>query len=155
MNSMLLLSIHPEFADSIIAGAKTVELRRQLPRVSSGPAVIYASSPRMELVATFQIQSTIRLPLKLLWQAVRYQAGVSKSKFDSYFTGLESGVAISIGNVSLLPRPIPLDELRSMWRGFHPPQGFRYLQLSDVRKLGIANREGVAHGQAGGHRRRA
>lgn len=133
--SMLLLSIHPKHVDSILAGTKRVELRRQQPSVRDGHALIYATSPRMELVATFRVASVKRLPLVLLWQSVRDVAGVSRREFNDYFSGLASGVAIQIADVAKFQRPVPLDELRAAWRGFHPPQGFRYLSVTEMGRL--------------------
>lgn len=111
--------------------------------MNSGPALIYASSPRMELVAQFQVDSIVRAPLGLLWQLVRRDAGVSKSEFDAYFAGLDSGVAIHISSVAPLPMPIPLSELRRVWRGFHPPQGFRYIDEPSLRAASMPHKLGI------------
>lgn len=135
---MLLLSIHPKYVESILAGEKHVELRRLRPRINGGQALIYATSPRMELVATFRVASVIRSPLDLLWQSVREDACVTRGEFDSYFYGLETGVSIRIADVVTFRRSVPLDHLRAAWKGFHPPQGFRYLEWPDVAKLRIA-----------------
>lgn len=132
---MLLLSIHPKYVDSILSGAKRVELRRLRPRVSDGQALIYATSPRMELVASFQIAKVTRAPLCLLWQAVRDVAGITRREFDAYFHGLDSGVAIHIEDVAQFREPVALDTLRAAWKGFHPPQGFRYVDASDLSKV--------------------
>lgn len=132
---MLLLSIHPRFVDAILAGTKQVELRRRQPRVSDGSALIYATAPRMELVARFRIASVVRAPLSMLWQSVRDVAGVSRSEFDAYFAGIESGVAIGIADVFEFPEAVGLEKLRDEWRGFHPPQGFRYITGADFAKL--------------------
>lgn len=132
---MLLLSIQPRYVDAILDGSKQFELRRRKPKAESGPALIYSSAPRMELVASFQIASVTRAPLGLLWQLVRESAGVSRREFDTYFHGLESGVAIEIEDVARLRQPVPLCDLRSAWRGFHPPQSFRYINQTDLDKL--------------------
>ncbi len=132
---MLLLSIHPKHVDSILAGSKRVELRRQQPHIKDGPALIYATAPRMELVATFHVASVICAPLGLLWQLVRETAAVSRREFDQYFSGLANGVAIHIADVSEFQRPIPLTALRTVWPGFHPPQGFRYVEAADFCKI--------------------
>lgn len=139
---MLLLSIHPRYADAILAGMKTVELRRQRPRINSGLALIYASSPRMELVASFRIAGIIAGPLQMLWQLVHDRAGVSRPEFSRYFQGLSTGVAIEISDVQTFVRPVPLSELRERWRGFHPPQGFRYVQLNELNALGVRRKAG-------------
>lgn len=89
----------------------------------------------MELVAQFQITSVDRLPLVLLWQTVRHDAGVTKKEFDDYFAGLDSGVAIHISDVKKFRKSVSLDDLRRAWRGFHPPQGFRYLDAIALAKV--------------------
>lgn len=129
---MLLLSIHPKHVDAILAGTKTMELRRRRPRVSSGDALIYATSPRMELVAMFRIGSVICTELDSLWRSVEGQAGISRREFDTYYAGLTQGVAIKIADVVHFPVPIPLATLRREWQGFHPPQGFRYVDASQL-----------------------
>ena len=134
---MLLLSIHPRHVDSILSGTKRVELRRRKPRIACGTALIYATSPRKQLVASFQISSVVRAPLGLLWQSVREVAGVSRREFDTYFKGLQSGVAIRIADVTEFRMPIPLSELRVAMRGFNPPQGFCYLDSAETRILNI------------------
>lgn len=132
---MLLLSIHPRHVQSILAGAKQVELRRLKPSMASGTALIYATMPQMELVASFQIESVYRKPLDGLWRSVRNVAGVTRDEFDCYFDGLDAGVAIQIGTVTKFAKPVSLDKLRAAWAGFHPPQGFRYITDADLAKL--------------------
>ncbi len=49
----LLVSVKPVYARLILAGSKTVELRRVRPNAVPGCQVlIYASSPTMEMVGT-------------------------------------------------------------------------------------------------------
>lgn len=132
---MLLLSIKPKYVDLILSGEKRVELRRLRPSIDSGQALIYASSPRMELVASFRIASVVRAPLRMLWQSFREVAGVTRREFDAYFVGQQTGVAICIAEVAEFHEPIPLTDIRAAWKGFHPPQVFRYVEQSDVAKL--------------------
>lgn len=141
---MLLLSIHPRFVDAILAGEKTVELRRRRPRIDAGPALIYATSPRMELVASFRVAAVVRAPLGKLWQSVRNVAGVTRREFDAYFHGLEFGVSIVVADVAAFREPVALDDLRQVWTDFHPPQGFRYLEWANVAKLGLGGFRHVA-----------
>lgn len=132
---MLLLSIHPSYVDAILRGEKKVELRRRRPRIECGQALIYATSPRMELAGSFRVGSVVRAPLCMLWQSVRDIAGVSKAEFDSYFDGLDCGVAIHIQSPVRFRDAVPLDSLRAAWPGFQPPQGFRYVEPTVVAKL--------------------
>lgn len=49
----LFVSVKPRFAEKILAGEKSVELRRVRPSVTPGTLVIfYASSPTREVVGT-------------------------------------------------------------------------------------------------------
>lgn len=134
---MLLLSIHPRHVESILSGSKRVELRRIRPRIKSGKALIYATAPQMELVASFRIAAVVHAPLSLLWQTVHDVAGVTRREFDAYFSGLQAGNAIHIADVLEFRAPVSLHELRAVWSGFHPPQGFRYLDSQEIAKLSI------------------
>lgn len=131
---MLLLSIHPKYVDLILAGEKQFELRRRKPRIKTGTAIIYASSPRMQLVATLQVSSVITGSSGMLWKVVQHSCGVTRTEFDRYFHGVERGVALRIGDVQPIS-PIPLADLRAIWPGFHPPQGYLYIDQERLDKL--------------------
>jgi predicted transcriptional regulator len=94
----------------------------------------------MELAASVYITSIVRAPLGMLWQSVREVAGVSRREFFDYFTGLDSGVAIWLSEVMPIRNPIPLSKLRTIWRGFQPPQGFCYLNPHEISRLNICER---------------
>lgn len=132
---MLLLSIHPRHVDAILAGDKQVELRRRKPSMEQGPGLIYATSPRMELAATFRVVKVTRAPLILLWQLVRDTACITRREFDDYFQGLDCGVAIHLADVAALAEPVPLKNMRDHWPGFQPPQGFRYVDAADAARV--------------------
>jgi predicted transcriptional regulator len=136
MKSTLLLSIHPHYADGILAGVKRVELRRRLPRIAAGDAVvIYATVPTTAVVGFFTVESVERLPLGPLWRRVRDVAGVTRAEYLAYFDGLVEGVAIFVRKAQRLSQPLPLRQLRALWPGFHPPQGFRYLDAGAVDQM--------------------
>jgi predicted transcriptional regulator len=134
-----MLSIRPRFADAILASVKRVELRRRLPRVAVNDAVvIYATVPIAAVVGVFTVESVQRLPLGPLWHQVRDIAGVTRAEYLDYFHGLAHGVGIFIADAERFSRPLPLAELRALWSGFHPPQGFRYLDAADLDSLRLA-----------------
>ena len=55
---MIVLSLKPRFAQAILAGVKTVELRRTVPKiVIPTRALLYASSPVRALLGTCVITS--------------------------------------------------------------------------------------------------
>ncbi len=125
----LLLSVKPRYAERIVEGTKTVELRRVRPRVAPDQRVlIYSSSPRMELVATgFVVRVEAAAPSRM-WSRVKDVAGITRSEYRRYFDGAGHAVAIWLRDVQPLETPVALHELRQRWPGFRPPQSYCYVR---------------------------
>ena len=140
---MLLLSIHPRFAEAIFDGTKKVELRRRAPKLMAGDeVVVYATVPTAAVLGKFTVESVDSCGLHELWQVTRKVAAVSNSEFDAYFDGLDRGVGIWIANSQRYSSTVSLTELRDSIPGFHPPQGFRYLSTHEVKII-----ENLANGK--------
>ena len=133
-NNAILMSIRPQHANKIFNGTKTVELRRIKPRTleSSDLILVYVSSPVKSLVGAFRVASVLEKPLTPLWKAVKNHAGVSRAEFLSYYEGVQSGVAIFIKDIWLLPKPIHLAQLQKNVKDFYPPQSFRYTSIQQI-----------------------
>jgi predicted transcriptional regulator len=127
----ILMSIRPKYAEKIFNGTKTIELRRVKPKhIQSGDLVfVYVSSPVKSLVGAFGVSKVIEAPILDLWSIVEHEAGISQVEFENYYQKAESGVAIYISNVWLLPKPIELADLKRYAKGFHPPQSYRYTSI--------------------------
>ena len=133
----LLVSIRPRFVDQIFAGTKTVELRRVRPRVEAADLVIvYASGHEKALVGAFQVAAVIEAIPADIWTRFGPATGLSKTEFDTYFAGVTIGYAIKVSHAWRLLTPVRLETLRSRHGGFHPPQGYRYLDLGEVFTMG-------------------
>jgi predicted transcriptional regulator/DNA-binding XRE family transcriptional regulator len=130
----VVLSIKPVYSGEILAGRKTVELRRRFPvSAPSGTlAYIYSTSPVKAIVGTAAIRDVIRLPVEQIWAEFESAAFIEKSLFDKYFEGLDDGFALVFDDVKSFSRPLPLHELREKF-GFEPPQSFLYAKR-DLRK---------------------
>ncbi len=125
----LLLSVRPIFANRIMEGIKTAELRRVRPGVSPGQAVlIYSSSPTMALLGSAAVERVEAAAPSALWPRVRHAAGVSEAEYLGYFAGATSAAAIWLSNVVPLTEPIPLPELRRRWPWFRPPQSYCFVR---------------------------
>ncbi len=135
---ILLLSVKPEFANRILNGTKTVELRRRLPKIEPGDKIaLYVSSPVKQLVATLEIENVKIEKPTMLWKVVAEKAGLSRLEYDRYFKGSTKAVGIFLKNVKQKGSPLTLAHMRSVIRGFHPPQSFRYLREDERLALSI------------------
>ena len=142
--SVVFLSIRPRFAELIVSGAKSVELRRVRPKVSAGDLVLlYASSPLRELIGVCTVAHVDVAPTSTLWKRHGQKSGLERAEFNSYFEGAARSVAISVRGARRVIRPRTLDELRERLPGFVPPQSFSYISQDDVRRLEIVTEDGA------------
>ncbi|MHA1812007.1 MAG: ASCH domain-containing protein [Candidatus Thorarchaeota archaeon] len=136
MSRTLLLSVQPRYAERILDGEKTVELRKVRPNVKPGDAVIlYVSSPIKEIKAVATVEEVTSAHPNQLWERIADDAGVSSCEFFEYFADKEVGHAIRFGKLRALDRPIALSKLRSCWPNFHPPQVHLYITEEKLKSL--------------------
>ena len=132
-SEFLVLSVRPRFAEAIIDGRKTVEVRRQRPNVQPGTlGFIYSSSPVQAVVGSFRVDRIFSGTPEELWLVAQGGANISRQDFDCYFAGTEVGHAIIVSCCQRLPRPISLSHLRVIWPGCKPPRSFGYLVAADA-----------------------
>ena len=125
---MVVLSLKPRFAEAILVGVKTVELRRTQPKiVVPTRALLYAASPVRALLGTCIITSVEPLDLLALWQMHGPGSGLLHHEFQKYFEGLEVGAALTLTRPRAFSWQIPLQDLRARPQGFRPPQSFAYV----------------------------
>jgi predicted transcriptional regulator len=73
----LLLSLRPRFADTILSGAKTVELRRRpINAQPHTPIILYASNPTMAIVGTARLGEVHAHTPAAAWQKHRKSLGL-------------------------------------------------------------------------------
>lgn len=129
----IIISIRPKYARKIIAGEKTVELRRRFPveSVKGGIALIYASSPVQEIIGYTVIKKVDHLPLDELWKKYHRQACVEESFFFEYFNGLNQGFALQLKSPVKLIKPVDINRMQCEFL-LSVPQSFRYAPDSIV-----------------------
>lgn len=131
-NNGIFLSIKPQYADLILNGEKTVELRRVRPKLQPGDLVIlYATAPISAILGCFTTLDVITAPIQEIWDTFGPQSSISHDLFFDYFQGVDEGVAILVDKTfRLIPNEEESDltRLRETYAGFHPPQGYRYIQ---------------------------
>jgi predicted transcriptional regulator len=123
-----LVSIRPHYVDKILAGQKTVELRRRFPEsVSVGTVVyIYSTSPVQAVVGFAKIKEVQRLAIADIWKEHADAACISRRDFYDYFSGRKFGFAIVLGAVKAVRNQLTVRELESQF-GIVPPQSYRYV----------------------------
>ena len=135
----IFLTIRPKYAQKILDGTKTVELRRIYPkRIDKDVLVLlYVSSPVKSLVGAFRVESVVEAPLNKLWGFVKYSAGITRNEFFEYYKNVNRGVGIFIKDVWRFPEPIALYTLQAHY-DFLPPQSFRYAKSAELLSPHIA-----------------
>ncbi len=134
----MLLSVHPRFATAILAGTKTVEVRRQRVAAPPGtPVLLYATAPTMAIVGMARIVSVQVASPREVWIASRTSAGISRREYDDYMSGATRASGLSLEEPVAFEVPVPLAALRASG-SFHPPQSYRYLTGEDLQKLAAA-----------------
>ena len=127
----LLLSLRPRFADAILNGTKTIEIRRRPINAAPGTQVIlYASSPQMAVVGTARLAELTVCAPDEGWRRFHRTFGLTRPEYDAYLDGTPAAHLLHLARVNRLNQPLPLHELRQQ-APFQPPQSFRYVAAAD------------------------
>ena len=125
MSKEILLSIRPQYAELIVEGIKTVELRRSFSKSSENKkCYIYSSSPTKAVIGECYISNVEELPLNELWKKHSNESMIGWDDFSTYFSGKEKGFAITITREKKYEKPILIQDEFKMSR---PPQSFCYI----------------------------
>jgi predicted transcriptional regulator len=130
IKSDILISIQPEYANQIMEGCKTVELRRRFVETVDQDArlFIYSSNPVGAIIGCAKIEQVIKLPIKQIWKRFHKQACIEKAEFEKYFDGVEFGFVVSLGDVAPLAELLVREDILTRW-GIRPPQSYMYLPV--------------------------
>ena len=133
VSEFLVLSVRPKFANAIVDGLKTIEFRRQRPKVQPGTlGFVYACSPVQAVIGSFRVDNVCSGDPEELWVIAQRGAHISKPDFDKYFAGAKVGHAIIVSCGKRFSKPINLSNLRVVWPGCKPPRSFGYLVAVDA-----------------------
>lgn len=128
MSAAAILSIKPVYANRILAGTKTIELRKSSMGLHSGDIiVVYASAPEQRIHFWFQIRNVETLAVEEMWNRYSLQLGIDYKDYAEYFSEQSSAVAFHIGNIQRVT-PIPLKMIEDLVPQFVPPQGLIWLR---------------------------
>src|SRR5262249_4424478 len=123
----LLLAIRPRFADAILDGHKTVELRRQRPAVAPSTIVLlYATGPTKALVGSAQLAAIHTGTPATCCATPAISTPITRAEYAVVFRGAAMAVALMPTAVERLAEPIPLSRMRSQY-SLEPPQSYRFI----------------------------
>lgn len=126
---LALLSVHPEFAQAILDGTKTVEFRKRPLAPDVTHVAVYATQPVRRVVAVFSIEEQVLDAPRRLWNKFKNVAGISQEKFLAYYEGHERGVGIMVtGLVGLVEH----ETLEVAFGISRPPQSFQYFEVAEA-----------------------
>jgi len=123
----VLLSIKPTYANLIVDGIKTIELRRKFPEnlPAGTKLLVYSTAPEKVVIGDCEIREVLKLTLTELWSCAGIEAMISKQDFERYFDGLDEGYGIKLWKYRRYKTP----KLLTSYFGKNAvaPQSYRYL----------------------------
>lgn len=131
----VLLSIRPRYANAILAGTKTAEVRRRFPHQSRGTTLyLYSSTPDRAILGTVQLDGIDRPSADRVWHQYAHQIEIEEAALGDYLAETASAAILRISKPARWQQKVPLGLLRSRLQ-LEPPQSFRYLTDEHVRAL--------------------
>lgn len=128
----ILISLEPGYAEAILSGVKTYELRRRPFRVQAGTRLwLYAKKPVGAVVGYATISRIHAYSPAYTWRKFRREAGILRKDFLAYFGDRSHAYAIEVRDPVLLKVPLSLEQLRLTYPSFHPPQFFKRFESED------------------------
>ncbi len=124
-SGVVLLSIHPTYAEAILDGRKQVEFRRRPFAEGVTHVVLYATAPVKRIVGAFEVETVDFTTPSAAWQQYHEVGAVDRATFDAYYKGAGEAHVIRIRSAEALGHPVPLSEIDSSLRA---PQSFVYLR---------------------------
>lgn len=131
---ILLMSIHPEYAEALLDGTKTVEFRKSAVADDVSHIVIYATAPVRRVLGWVKTAGVEQGSPSAIWRKHRSRTGVREREFRTYYRGHRRAVAIHVDSPRRLDEPL---ELSAVEEGLTAPQSWRYLSPAAAESVGI------------------
>lgn len=134
-NNILLISVKPEFAEKIINGEKTIELRKSAPKKVSKEnyILIYVTSPVKELWGIGKINNIIKDNPISFWENFGSKTGITEEQYKAYYKTSKNAYGIELKEVrSFYKFSIELKHLKMAFPNFMPPQTYTYIKSNEI-----------------------
>jgi predicted transcriptional regulator len=116
------LSIKRIYAERIVSGAKTIELRKRPIGMELGDLILlYETAPDSIIRGGFIADKTVSLSVSKMWTEYSAVMGVEKEFYDSYFDNCEVAYG-TIVHQSFCFHGLSLDQIYKLCPGFVAPQ---------------------------------
>lgn len=124
----ILITIKSDYASQIYAGMKTIELRKQTPKVPIGtPCLIYEPLPIGRVTGYFTYAGSFEFDTLCTEQSLLKKAGISYSKLRAYYASQLIGVAWIIRRPMTFRDPFKLTDFNVC----HAPQSYQFIDIPD------------------------
>lgn len=119
----MLLSINPEYVESILQGKKIYEYRKFRCRDDVDKIIIYATAPQQQVVAEAEIADIIEDDILSVWRQTKKYSGITYAFFRKYYKGKKKAVAYHLKNIVIYEKPFALKDIGVSCA----PQSYRYI----------------------------
>ena len=89
----MLLSINPEYVESILNGTKLYEYRKFRCRDDIDKIIIYATTPWKQVVGEAEIEYIIEDDVLKVWRQTKEYSGITYKFFRKYYKGKKKAIA--------------------------------------------------------------
>jgi predicted transcriptional regulator len=121
-NHIKALSIKQLYAERIIDGTKSIELRKRPIGMELGDLVLlYETTPNSMIRGGFIADKTIALPPSKMWNLYHDVMGVEKEFYDIYFDNCKFAYGTLVHRSFSFPA-LSLKQIQGLCPGFVPPQ---------------------------------
>lgn len=111
----LVMSIHPKYANAIMQGRKTVEIRRRFsPQNVGAHVLIYSTNPDSAILGSARISNAERFETATITSSFLEKTAANKIDLEKYADGLAYLWAITLEDVQPFDRPYQKSELEQM-----------------------------------------
>lgn len=137
MSKVILISIKDVYVQEILAGRKSIELRKARPQAKPGDTIlIYTTQPKKAITAIATVEDILVLSPETMWAQYQDRLGIDRQGFEKYYKNCTKAIGIQIKNVYQLDDEILLSAIKHIHPNFSPPQTFKYLnKFATLRKF--------------------
>jgi predicted transcriptional regulator len=126
----VLLSIHPEYAEAILAGTKKFEFRKRIFSDSVESILLYATSPVKKVLGEAKVANLVSGKPGKVWKKTEAHAGISREDFFAYFKNASEAHAYELTDVAQYEEPKALADFGVK----RAPQSFVYVREETEKK---------------------